>query len=270
MTALRPAAVAGIVCSLTLLAPIPDVAAAGPQGRVGQFVVECGWSHSSFDDPIVHPGHAGASHRHDFFGNTTTSAASTYEALLDASTTCQQRLDTAAYWAPSLLAADGTPVVPMSATAYYRAGRGIEATTVQAYPPDLRMLGGGDEASAGWTCRAGSEKSATPPECAATAGLRLAIVFPDCWDGTHTDSADHRAHVATSAGGACPASHPVPIPVLELVIDYGPGDPRGLALSSGPVSSAHADFWNAWDQHKLETEVELCLRRQQVCAVSSG
>jgi hypothetical protein len=36
------------------------------------------------------------------------------------------------------------------------------------------------------------------------------------------------------------------------------------------VSSAHADFWNAWDQVKLETEVELCLRRQQVCAVSSG
>ena len=59
-------------------------AAAGPQGRVGQFVVECGWSHSSFDDPIVHPGHAGASHRHDFFGNTTTSATSTYEQLLDA------------------------------------------------------------------------------------------------------------------------------------------------------------------------------------------
>ena len=56
--------------------------------------------------------------------------------------------------------------------------------------------------------------------------------------------------------------------MLELVIDYGPVDPGGLSLSSGSVSSAHADFWNAWDQGKLETEVELCLRRQQVCAVS--
>ena len=270
MTAFHPAAVvAASACSLTLLAPIPEAVAAGPQGRVGQFVVECGWSHSTFDDPIVHPGHSGASHRHDFFGNSSTSATSTYEELLDASTTCQQRLDTAAYWAPSLLSADGTPVVPISATAYYRAGLGIDPSTVEAYPPDLRMLGGGDEAGAGWTCRAGSERSVMPPGCAATAGLRLAVVFPDCWDGIHTDSADHRAHVATSAGG-CPASHPVPIPVLELVIDYGPVDPRRLALSSGSVSSAHADFWNAWDQVKLETEVELCLRRQQVCAVSSG
>jgi hypothetical protein len=61
----------------------------------------------------------------------------------------------------------------------------------------------------------------------------------------------------------------VPIPVLELVIDYGVVDPDGLTLSSGPVSSAHADFWNTWDQDKLETEVELCLRGQQVCGVSS-
>jgi Domain of unknown function (DUF1996) len=65
-------------------------AGTGPQGRVGQFVVECGWSHSSFDDPIVHQGHSGASHRHDFFGNTTTSAESTYETLLAGPTTCQQ------------------------------------------------------------------------------------------------------------------------------------------------------------------------------------
>ena len=97
----------------------------------------------------------------------------------------------------------------------------------------------------------------------------LAIVFPDCWDGERVDSADHRSHVATS-DGACPDTHPVPIPQLELVIDYGPVEPVGLSLSSGPVSSAHADFWNTWDQDKLETEVELCLRLEQVCAVSSG
>jgi hypothetical protein len=246
----------------------------GPQGRVGQFVVECGWSHSSFDDPIVHPGHSGASHRHDFFGNTTTSAASTYDELLAGQTSCQQRLDTAAYWAPSVLAGDGTPVVPIAATAYYRVAPGIDPATVEAYPPDLRILGGDatddDVRFAGWTCRAASALSASRPRCAATSGLKLAVVFPDCWDGVNTDSADHRAHVAGSAGGQCPGSHPVPIPQLELVVDYGVVDPVGLALSSGPVSSAHADFWNAWDQDKLETEVELCLRRQQVCAVTNG
>jgi Domain of unknown function (DUF1996) len=243
----------------------PGAGTGGPQGRVGQFVVECGWSHSSFDDPIVHPGHGGASHRHDFFGNTEASATSTYEQLLAAPTTCQQRLDTAAYWAPSLLDAGGAPIGPIMATAYYRAGPGIDPATVEAYPPDLRMLG----EEAGWTCRPGLTGPPSPPSCAASAGLQLAIEFPDCWDGARIDSADHRSHVAASAGGTCPAGHPVPIPLLELVIDYGVVDPDGLTLSSGPVSSAHADFWNAWDQDKLETEVELCLRRQQVCGVSS-
>jgi Domain of unknown function (DUF1996) len=238
----------------------------GPQGRLGQFIVECGWSHSSFDDPIVHPGHGGASHRHDFFGNTEASATSTYEQLVVAPTTCQQRLDTAAYWAPSLLDDGGTPIEPIMATAYYRTGDGVDPTTITAYPPDLRMLGG----EAGWTCRSGLAGSRTPPSCAVSAGLQLAIEFPDCWDGARIDSTDHRSHVAASVDGRCPAGHPVPIPLLELVIDYGVVDPAGLTLSSGPVSSAHADFWNTWDQDKLETEVELCLRRQQVCGVSRG
>jgi hypothetical protein len=215
------------------------------------------------------------SHRHDFFGNTQTVASSTYDDLVAGTTTCQQRLDTAAYWAPSLLAADGMPVQPRSATAYYRAGPDVDPLTVEAYPPDLRLLGGGatgdgPQAAAGWTCRAGSPRSAEPADCAATVGLRLSIVFPDCWDGERTDSADHRAHVATSHGGVCPGTHPVAIPQLELVIDYGEVDPAGLRLSSGAVTTAHADFWNTWDQGKLETEVAACLNRQQVCSISSS
>lgn len=290
MTALRLALRTSVVATsaLGVLAPSADSHAesgaephhewhenaqgTGPQGRVGQFVVECAWSHSTDDDPIVHPGHAGASHLHDFFGNTTTAAASTYEELVDAPTTCQQRLDTAAYWAPALVAADGRPIRPIAATAYYRAGPGVDPTTVVAYPPDLRIVAGGEtadgpEATAAWTCRAGSAKAAAPPSCPVTAGLAAAIVFADCWDGERTDSADHRSHVSYSRNGRCPSSHPAPIPQLELVIDYGDVDVHGLVLSSGLTSTAHADFWNTWDQAKLETEVELCLRRQQVCSL---
>ncbi len=259
----RSAAIVAVALAAVAPANAPGT---GPQGRAGQFVVECGWSHSSFDDPIVHPGHGGASHRHDFFGNTEAAATSTYEQLVAAPTTCQQRLDTAAYWAPSVLVADGTPIEPMMATAYYRAGAGIDPATVVAYPADLRMLG----EEAGWTCRPGLAGSPLPPPCAASVGLQLAIAFPDCWDGGRIDSEDHRSHVAASRGGRCPVGHPVPIPLLELVIDYGVVDAAGLTLSSGPLSSAHADFWNTWDQDKLETEVDVCLRRQQVCGVSRG
>ena len=78
----------------------PDVVVGGPQGGVGQFIVACDWSHASFDDPIVHAGMEGMSHRHEFFGNTTTDADSTYESLLAGDTTCAQKLDRAAYWVP--------------------------------------------------------------------------------------------------------------------------------------------------------------------------
>jgi hypothetical protein len=42
------------------------------------FVVNCDWSHRNTDDPIVHPGDEGMSHQHEFFGNTSTKADSTY------------------------------------------------------------------------------------------------------------------------------------------------------------------------------------------------
>jgi hypothetical protein len=31
--------------------------------------------------------------------------------------------------------------------------------------------------------------------------------------------------------------------------------------------TAHADFWNVWDQDKLEGEVANCLNRDLVCGV---
>jgi hypothetical protein len=69
----------------------PDQPITGPQGRVGQFVVECPFSHALSDDPILYPGDAGASHLHVFFGNTGANADSTLESLLDQGTTCELR-----------------------------------------------------------------------------------------------------------------------------------------------------------------------------------
>ena len=43
---------------------------------------------------------------------------------------------------------------------------------------------------------------------------------------------------------------------------------EGLALASGSILSGHADFWNAWEQTKLEREVAMCLRRNLPCAIS--
>src|SRR5919197_6056366 len=68
----------------------------------GAWVVACGYTGSRPDDPIVKPNMPGASHMHDFFGNTSVTAASTFQTMQAASSTCPAG-DLAGYWAPSLL-----------------------------------------------------------------------------------------------------------------------------------------------------------------------
>jgi hypothetical protein len=249
----------------------------GPQGRVPQFVVECGFSHAAPDDPIVHPGHAGRSHLHVFFGNTMTGAGTTVDDLAAGDTTCDQRLDLAAYWAPALLD-HGEPVEPTTSVAYYRPGVGVDPATVEPYPYGLKMLGGDPVAAApqdldvvAWSCGTGSVRSATPTTCPDGRPLRLAVSFPDCWDGERLDSPDHVAHTARSVGGACPGPHPVAVPQLLLTVSYPiTGEGHDLSLASGSLLTGHADFFNAWDEDKLQTEVEVCLARGLTCGVASN
>ncbi len=249
----------------------------GPQGDTAQFVVKCAFSHAGPDDPIVHPGHHGASHRHDFFGNTGTDSESTAASLVGGETSCTQRLDTAAYWAPSLID-HGEPVTPLGAIAYYRPAPGVDQTTLTPYPTGLKMVSGDPVAQepqpveiAGWACGTSSDVQSSPPVCPAAAPLRVRITFPDCWDGRNLDSADHRAHVTRSQQGTCPSSHPVLLPQLTLVVRYPiSGDGHDLTLASGATITAHADFLNAWDEHELTDQVTMCLRRGLVCSVASN
>lgn len=255
----------------------PDEVISGPQGNDAQFIVSCDFSHAAQDDPIVYPGQPDASHLHVFFGNTATDAFSTTESLLGGATSCDQPLDTAAYWAPALFRGDEM-LEPIAATAYYRAGVGMDPRVVEPYPSGLLMVAGNAHATerqplsiVAWGCGVGAARSHEPQPCPESRALRMMVTFADCWDGVHLDSADHHAHVAYSSGGACPRSHPVPIPQLQLVVEYPVwGDVEGLVLASGGLLTGHADFMNAWDQEKLETEVTLCLNRLLVCGIASG
>jgi hypothetical protein len=273
-----------------------DPGRVGPQGRVAQFVVECELSHVAYDDPIVHPGDAGASHLHTFFGNADVDADPDYDRIAGADTSCEQRRDTASYWAPALLDTAGSVVEPVSMTGYYRPGFGVDPAAVEPYPAGLMMVAGDALATAtqpievvSWSCGTSAVRDTTPSQCPASSTLRLLVNFPDCWDGerlrgserqpvevTHHDGGMTMLmqpapvdHTAYSVDGRCPAAQPVPIPMLQLAIDYPPVAPSGLSLASGEIVTAHADFWNVWDQDKLEQEVDLCINADRVCGVTS-
>jgi hypothetical protein len=250
-----------------------DAAASTLPPHEGQFVVECTYSHSAPDDPIVFPGEPGLSHLHDFFGNVTADADSTTESLLDGDTTCATTQDRASYWAPALFDGDDK-IDPGSSDAYYRAAPGVDPADVEPYPVGLRMISGDSMSTepqptnvVGFSCSRQEVRSTTPRECAPGAPMTVRVVFPDCWDGRHLDSEDHKSHMAFSDDDGCPSSHPQPLPQLEFVVSYPfEGDPADLRLASGPPETAHADFFNAWEPDKLAREVRYCINGDAYCA----
>jgi Domain of unknown function (DUF1996) len=108
------------------------------------FFSDCRFSHSAPDDPIVRPGLPGASHPHEFFGNTSTDARSSLRSLLAHGTTCLRKADTAAYWVPALYR-NGHVVKPLDALIYYRI-RSIDP--IHPFPPGLKIVAGNAGATA--------------------------------------------------------------------------------------------------------------------------
>jgi hypothetical protein len=236
------------------------------------FVENCRFSHSAPDDPIVFPGKASASHDHTFVGNRSTNASSTYGSLRASRTSCRRAQDTAGYWVPTLLQ-DGTPVLPMGATIYYRRGT---LAPVRTFPNNFRVIAGDATATEPqgmrvtfWSCGAfsGIPPSATVPTCPAGRGsfLRLHVRFPSCWDGANLDSADHKSHMAYAIGRRCPSTHPVPLPAITQIYRYPTRGGEGFTLASGGQFSAHADFINAWRPGALRRLVDECLNALVHC-----
>lgn len=252
--------------------PDADALIAEP-GERGDFLASCPFSHRSSDDPLVHPGHPGQAHSHDFFGNTATDAGSTTASLVAGDTTCTPRSDRSGYWAPTLYA-DGEPVTPEVADVYYVGVVGSDVTRAVPPPEGLGMLAGDpvgqhfDARHTGWGCGNTKRIEAVPYDCEVPAKLALHVNFPDCWDGQHLDSEDHTSHVAYSTDGACPSTHPVPMVQVQVVIRYPISEtPDAMWFASGDLATAHADFMNGWDQTALAREVQTCVNRRVTCAV---
>lgn len=256
----------------TLMGLLAPPAHAGSPG----WIVRCSFSHSLPDDPIVRPGQAGASHLHDFLGNRSTQASSTYSSMVAGGTNCRDSADTAGYWVPSLYR-NGVKVAPSEVKVYYRDSGLAAGTMVRAFPADFRMIAGvGTATSAAgnsklgsalyWGCSDNSTGKLKGPTSCGTGKISLHVGFPYCWNGRDLDSPDHRAHVAYPSKGRCPSTHPVALPRVILRLEYPTGSSLGsIALSSGGSWTIHGDFWNTWRQSRLDTLVARCLNADRDC-----
>ena len=271
----RSSTVLAIVAIASMLVPLsaPPAFAITPR-----FHIECPFHHLKPDDPIVYPRQPGASHLHAFFGNKSTDAFSTYRSLRNARTNCGLPGDKGAYWMPAVYK-NGNLIRPNDADFYYR-GETSPLSAIRAFPPRLKVIAGNGRATGPqstdvieWTCLGGANdgiESNHPVNCG-TGVVKVVIPFPDCWDGVHMDSPDHKSHmhysIRKSAGvRGCPRSHPVQVPRLVFSIKFPLHDGRGLTLSSGPAYTMHADFFNSWVQLALRRLVRRCIHGGIECS----
>lgn len=266
----------GVRRTLLIIASVALVALGATPVQAQSVKIECDASHSAPDDPIVFPGQPGAAHLHEFFGNRSTNASSTYPSMVGKATTCPFAGDTAGYWMPALLNASGQRIPPRGMTVYYR-DRPQENRIVTPFPPDFRMIAGAPRAGVwGFNCDGTALSPTALIDCSGqSAGhtfVRATVIFPNCGmkdaaGKVIRDSADHRSHVVypISAGAGCPASHPVQLPHVKVNVRFNVSNCKqaGCRLSSDMMSpctgngcSLHADFWNTWNQVALINMVQ--------------
>lgn len=274
-----------VLAGAVLLVPIAMQTAAAATGGWLDRSTDHGastYTRSLMDDPIVFPGQPGATHLHDFFC-TAPDANSTYASIANGPTKCPN--DTGSYWAPALYR-KGVKIDPIEPSGeyvreqiYYR-GDNVYATTITPFPADFRLIAGNSHAMSVadnpmlgheiyWGCSDNSEsgKPTAPINCASGI-ISLHYGFPNCWDGVQTHTND-TPHVVYPSSGKCPATNPIPLPRLILRFEYPVGtDSSGITLASGPTYTAHADFWNTWNQPTLEYLVDNCLNKGTDCGTN--
>ncbi|BCB76529.1 hypothetical protein Pflav_029390 [Phytohabitans flavus] len=187
-------------------------------GNLPEFRADCQYSHRRPDDPIVFPGLPGASHMHSFVGNKAVDADTVAGDLMKfTATSCKPVQDHSAYWVPTLYDnGTGKPVETTGFRVYYRSLMKNPAGQMPM-PNGLRMISGDAKkkqptprgARGQFYCAFygpgdldGIARSTNGnwPICGGDATLHYMMQFPDCWDGKHLDSPNHKDHVSYGSG----------------------------------------------------------------------
>jgi hypothetical protein len=271
---------------------IVDLKPGGGTGTVtgeGAVRILCNVARFAFDDPIVYQNQPGVSHLHQFFGNTAVNAFTTADSIANVGNgTCSGGIaNRTGYWTPAMVDASGQIVPPTDwstgagTTIYYKVGYEMPASVITPAPTGLRMIAGDktwsnatqNQERVWWTCAGpGPGFSATIPDCGDR--VELVVIFPQCWDGVHLDSPDHKAHMSypiysnNANGSRCPDKYPTAIPEITELFYWTV--PKGVKSSTWHISSdmdvsrpgglsAHADWMMGWVPDVMKKLVTQCL-----------
>lgn len=274
---------------------------------VGAFRFFCSAGQVIRDDPVVFPGQPGKSHLHQFFGNTAANAYSTYESLrTKGDSTCMNPLNRSAYWIPAMLDGKGNVVRPDYVSIYYKRPPegGKDCVTIAKacmdLPRGLRFIFGWDmirgnppTGSGTWACDGpvsipGTFRYLDEVQKICPVGNRIYFTLgaPNCYDGKHLDSPDHRSHLAYASYGdtgqlRCPSTHPYLIPSFSISAFYYVSEPWTEAAPSWSLSSddmtamgmgkmrpgltLHSDWFGAWDEPVMQMWNANCINKLLSC-----
>jgi hypothetical protein len=196
----------------------------------------------------------------------------TYNEAITKGTTCQFTGDTGSYWEPTVRVM-GT-IMPVKHVIYY--DKMVASQPVTPFPPDLGIIAGFGHAPFnpkqrsvfGWNCDNNELLQPTfeHVDCSGYSSssnvVTLRIFFPYCWDGVDPGIRDFSEHVFYPTNyptnQLCPAGAKV-FPRIRVNFNFQVKKmPAGAVYSSDTQfgtsfgGSAHADFWNTWQQSALE------------------
>lgn len=226
-------------------------------------------------DPLLHPTCL-TDHVHTFYGvNASLRPETTYSDMRNAKgNSGNVEENKSLYWHPAVyMVSNGryTLAPVWFGSAYYVWQTGQPT----AFPNGFNMIarGSNEKARMMFTCEAPypceredcSTSGSSNFPSNACAVLEVSLVFPSCWDGVNTQSADMMSHVsydieADSLGsfdGPCPSSHPVKIPEVHFYFRIKPYE-GGTYVFSDATDIMHSDYFSGWDQGELQTVLDEC------------
>ena len=220
------------------------------------FRTQCDFSHVGYNDPIVYPGVAGASHLHMFFGNTDTDQTLT-DPMSRGNSSCEGgTLNRTAYWAPALIdtkSYNATTkkfdiVKPMTTNdsgapnnggfpmqVYYKTGhQGVLTSQInQWFPKGMKIIAGGNPST--------PPTGPVDPNTSAQSSMK---VYFDCISWGEAQSIVNGIQYRTEIPEDCPAGRYIQATVLFP--QCGKQNPDGSPVTDSPDHRSHMSYAAGW------------------------